>query len=114
MKLRPEEILQQGVVHLLNLAFPRLIWFHVPNQKGTRSGFEMRLLKSMGVKAGVADLIFCLPGGRFGAIELKPDRKARVSDAQLAFRSSVVAAGAAHAICYTPEEVYATLKLWGC
>lgn len=62
---RPEEDLQKIVVRYLRLACPDAVFFAVPNQKGTRKTWEQGLLKGLGVRPGVADLVFVLPGGPY-------------------------------------------------
>ena len=111
MKRRPEEILQRAVVQFLNLAAPKVVFWHVPNQKGTRKTWEQGLLKAMGLKAGVADLCLVLPGGRAAFIELKvADGKQRKEQAE--FQAEAEAAGALYAICRSVDDVNATLKAW--
>ena len=122
VRLRPEEALQYAVVQMVRLAFPRLLFFHVPNEKGTRTTFENMHLKRLGVVAGVADLIFCLPGGRFAAIELKaPERRSssgkivkagKQTEGQEAFEARAVTAGGLYAVCTSVQEVHDLLVEW--
>lgn len=111
-------------VQMIRMAFPRLVFFHVPNEKGTRTRFEMEHLKKMGVTPGVADLIFCLsPDGRFASIELKAAAGVTASGRKRAagketkpqeeFGENVRAAGALHAVCFDVLQVHKTLKAWG-
>lgn len=108
---RPEEALQCLCADWLPRAYPGLIWFAVPNQKGTRSTFEMGILKRIGVKAGVSDLIICLPNGRFGAIELKAP-KGKVTDEQSKFLAAVELAGGYSNVCRSFEDFTAILARW--
>lgn len=105
---RPEEDLQRQVVSLLFYCHPSCVWFAVANQRGTRKRFEGGILKAMGVRAGVADLIFL----SVGVIELKAG-KGQLSPAQLAFRDDCAAFGVRHAVCRSIDEVIATLRGWG-
>jgi hypothetical protein len=113
-RAHPEESFQKDVHELLLWAAPPgLVWFAVPNQKGTRRGFEVALLKAMGVRPGVGDLCFVIPPtGRFGCLELKA-RHRKPSVVQLDFGDQLHLAGALWACCWTVEEVIATLEDWG-
>lgn len=107
-----EEDLQRYVVQLLKLcADRRLVWFAVPNgeARSKRTGAK---LKAMGVRPGVADFAFTLPGGRSAYLELKT-LAGRPSPEQRVFRADAEVAGALYAIARTPEEVEATLAGWG-
>lgn len=111
---RPEEGLQKSVVQLLALtAPPDLVWFAVPNQRGTRKRYEQAILAAMGLKAGVGDLCFVIPpDGRFGCIELKA-RYRKPSPVQLAFAEAVFKAGAYWGWAASLDEVNAVLESWG-
>ena len=107
-----EEDLQRYVVQLLRFcAAPRLVWYAVPNGEA-RSKVTGARLKGLGVRAGVADFAFTLPGGQSAYLELKTP-KGRPSVEQRAFRGDAEAAGALYAIARTPEEVQAVLAGWG-
>ena len=69
---RPEDQLQRTVCqHLRQRGAPGLVWWHTPNG-GKRRPVEAAILKGLGVRAGVADLIFLCDGRAF-ALELKTD-----------------------------------------
>lgn len=108
---RPEENLQRACVDFTHLAYPDLIFFAVPNQKGTRKGYEMAILKTLGVQSGVADLVFCLPGGRFAAIEMKAP-KGRTSDDQDAWLYGVEQSGGLSAVARSVEAYSLILAAW--
>ena len=108
---RPEQILQQQVVAYLKLAAPDLIFFH-PANGGGRSKAEAAILKSMGVRPGVADLCFVLPGARIAFIELKAGN-GTATPAQKAFRADCELQGVPYAICRSLAEVQGTLDGWG-
>lgn len=69
----PEQQLQRAVVELLGLYYPSgrspVICFHVP-MGGARSKAEAAILKGLGARAGIPDLILLWGGGCAG-IELK-------------------------------------------
>lgn len=108
---RPEESLQRAVVKFLTASKPDCLWFASTNQKGTRSKTEMGILKAMGARAGVADLVF-FRGGFIGFIELKSP-KGTQSPAQEQFQAECDAAGVPYMVCRSLAEVEETLAGWG-
>ena len=112
---RPEEDLQRACVEYLRLCVPPPpggpFWFHVPNQRGTRTIYEAQILKALGVRAGVPDLIVCWRG-RFLAIELKAPR-GRVSETQAETQASIAAAGGETHLCRSVDDLIASLRSWG-
>lgn len=111
-RANPEEQLQRQVVEFLRFAAPDLIFFHPSNEAGSRRVGEMGRLKALGLRAGVSDLIFCLPDGCFGAIELKAPGGKATPD-QNAFLRGVAAASDRAAVCCDVEGVETVLKYWG-
>lgn len=111
---RPEEAFQKSVCELLAWAAPHdLVWFAVPNQRGTRKRFEQALLAGLGVKAGVGDLCFILPpDGQFGCVELKAKGR-KPTPEQFAFGDAVARAGGVWAWARTLEEFTTILEVWG-
>lgn len=111
--------LQLAVVEHLKSAFPCLLWTHVPNKGGSaKDGF---FKKAMGVRPGVADLIFWWSQHQHfsntnlikcGAIELKASKGKQSSD-QNKFASSFVHVGGKYAVCKSVREVHEALKSWG-
>lgn len=108
---RPEEALQRQVVAFLRMAAPNVLWFAVPNQRGTRERWEQALLKATGVRAGVADLVFVLDGGRVAFIELKAET-GRQAPAQALFQEHCERLGAPYLICRSLAEVQGALAAW--
>lgn len=108
---RPEQQIQRAVVEHLRLrGMPGLVFFHVPNG-GRRKPIEAAIFKSMGVRAGVSDLIL-LHVGKMFALELKAPG-GRATEAQMAFQSDFDKAGG---FCAMPEGIdaaLATLEAWG-
>ena len=111
MSAGPEDILQMQIARYLKLVAPNLLWWHVPNG-GRRHPAEARKFKEMGVRPGVPDLCFVLPGGLSGFIELKAGKNT-LEPSQKAFGEALVAAGAGYAVCRSLEAVDATLRAWG-
>lgn len=109
--------LHVAVVEHLRRAFPTLLWTHCPNKpKDAQDGF---FKKQMGVRPGVADLLFWwvdkseLPWNLLcGAIELKIG-KGRQGNDQNRFASSFGDNGGFYAICKSVKDVHDTLIKWG-
>jgi hypothetical protein len=109
---RPEEALQRRVVNFLRYVSPLALWFHVPNGGG-RSKAEAGIMKAMGARAGVPDLIFLLPSEPWrAAIELKTDT-GKLSAAQRAWRADSDALGVPFAVARSVLEVDTLLRGWG-
>ncbi len=100
------------VADFLRVAAPEgLVWSHFPSGEH-RTEKTGGLLKRMGLRRGVPDFLFVLPGGTAAFIELKV-ATGRLSPFQIDFRESCDLAGAKWAICKTLDEVIATLTGWG-
>lgn len=106
-----EDGLHLQVVRFLNLALTdQTRWFHVPN--GIRTGIKQATRhKAFGMKAGVADLIFC-HAGRYLEIELKMEGK-YLRPAQKDWRDGIEQAGGKYATCRSLADVEEVLKEWG-
>jgi hypothetical protein len=108
---RPEDAIQRAIVqHLRARGVAGLVFFHVPNG-GKRGAVEGAIFKSLGVRAGVADLILFHAGKSF-ALELKADN-GRPTVEQLAFLSEIERAGAFTAMPRGLDAAIATLEAWG-
>ena len=87
---RPEDAIQRAVLEHLRLRAPgTAYWFAVPNGGG-RSPIEAAILKGLGVRAGVPDLIIVHAGKTYG-LELKAEgnRPTRLqTEAQDAMRAA--------------------------
>ena len=107
----PERAIQPAIVKALrqHCRFP---WFAVPNG-GKRHVHTAIKLKAEGVRAGVPDLVFILPGGRFAGLELKAEN-GRLSDAQKQFRDEVTAIQGWWNVAHSIDEAYGILAAWGC
>lgn len=112
MRNQPEYRLQYFVTQLLKLnAAPGVVHYAVPNGE-YRSKRTLAKLAGMGVRAGVADIAFVLPGGRAAFLELKSER-GYPSAVQRQFRTDVEALGALYAVARTPDEAKDILGSWG-
>jgi hypothetical protein len=109
---RPEEALQRAAVTYLRLLEKRgkLLFYHPPNG-GRRSKSEGARFKAAGVKPGVSDLAFVLPGGQAAFIELKAPG-GRLSPSQKDFIERVEGFGAWTAVCDSLEQVAGRLARW--
>lgn len=112
---RPEQQIHQAIVaHLRQRGVPGLVFFHVPNNvgiRGRRGAIQGAIAKSMGVRAGVSDIV-ALYESRFFALELKDD-KGRPTEEQLRFHDDVRAAGGYVSIAYGVDAALRTLETWG-
>lgn len=84
--------------------------FHVPNG-GKRKPIEASILKGLGVKAGVPDII-AIRGGHAYALELKAD-EGKVTPAQVDAQMDLALAGASVATAYGLDGALAQLETWG-
>jgi len=108
---RPEQDIHRAVVsHLTARSYPGTFFFH-PANGGYRSPIEAKILKSMGVIAGVPDLVI-LKGGRMYALELKAPG-GRFSPLQKATMDRMAECGAAVASAFSVDEALVTLECWG-
>lgn len=89
---------------------PGVVGFHVPNQNTAKVQYRVKL-KKFGVRAGVSDWVFILPGGLVRLLELKDD-EGRQSDSQESFEADVTALGAPYAIARTPKQIDGVLSAW--
>jgi hypothetical protein len=109
---RIEQSFQIALVELitLNLA-PGWFFFHVPNG-GFRSRTEAGILKAMGVKKGVDDLIFIQRGGLVYLLELKRPDGSRTK-AQRDFHFWCQANDVPSEIASDLEEAIGIITDWG-
>lgn len=112
---RPEARLQKTLVQLLLLSGnPDVIWHSIPNE-GKRSVVGGAELKAMGLRSGVADLIFIVD--RIAHyLELKAPGtnldKAR-SENQIAFGNDCRACGVSYAVANNIDDAIQILNSWG-
>lgn len=108
---RPEQAIQKAVFqHLAARAMPGVYAFHCPNG-GKRSKIEASIFKSLGVRAGVPDII-AIYRGTVHALELKASY-GRLSPNQKQALEDLKAAGAHTAIAHSLDEALVTLEHWG-
>jgi hypothetical protein len=114
---RPEQQIQRAVFeHLAIRAASTVFAFH-PANGGWRSRVEAAILKGMGVRAGVPDII-AVKDGQCYALELKaqalPGRApGRLTPVQRDAHAALVAAGATVAVAYGLDDALVRLEAWG-
>jgi hypothetical protein len=98
---RPEQQIQRAVFeHLAIRAASTVFAFH-PANGGWRSRVEAAILKGMGLRAGVPDII-AIKGGRCYALELKAS-DGRLTPAQRDAHAALVASGATVEVACGPR-----------
>jgi hypothetical protein len=108
---RPEDIIQRAVFEHLRLrSAPGIFSFH-PANGGARSPIEAKILKGLGVRAGVPDVI-AIHHGRVYAIEIKTEN-GRATGAQLQAIEDIRRAGGHAEICRGLDHALAQLETWG-
>lgn len=108
---REEQALQIMCVKALPFILPRdAFFFHVPNG-GWRTKAEARILKAMGVVAGVHDLIVLWDRRAF-LIELKAD-DGELSQAQRETHPKIARTGCPSVVAKSLQEVTAFLRAEG-
>jgi hypothetical protein len=112
---RLEQLIHQAVVkHLRLRGADGVVFFHVPNGAhfgGRRGRVQGGIAKSLGVRAGVSDII-ALHRGKLHALEIKgPGGKP--TPAQISFIHDVREQGGLGAIANGIDEALHTLENWG-
>jgi hypothetical protein len=108
---RPEQQIQRAVIEHLKLRpVPGIFWFHVGNG-GYRTPIEARVFKSLGVTAGVPDLILIREGKTYG-LELKAVG-GRLTPVQETAHVLMRAAGAEVAVAIGLDAALRQLERWG-
>ena len=112
MAKREEDQVQRAVVqHLQYRARRGVCFFAVPNG-GARSKTEAAIMKGLGVRAGVPDVVLIADGRAYG-LELKRLKGGKVSPAQIAMRAEWEAAGALYAVAAGLDAALGQLEAWG-
>jgi hypothetical protein len=110
-RARPEQKLQKAVlVHLAWRAVPGAWWCHYP-AGGWRSPIEAAIFKSLGVVAGVPDLLIVYRGELY-ALELKVAH-GQLTAAQVETQARMRAAGATVATAIELDAALERLEQWG-
>lgn len=108
---RPEQDIQRAVFqHINSRSMPGVFAFHVPNG-GWRSKVEAAIMKGIGVRAGVPDVIIFYRAQIFG-LELKAKGRG-LSATQRQVLNAMEVAGARTAVASSLDEALFTLECWG-
>jgi hypothetical protein len=107
---RPEQQIQRAVFQHLGVRAASTVFAFHPANCGWRSRVEAAILKGMGVRAGVPDII-AIKGGRCYALELKAPG-GRLTPVQRDAHAALAAAGAAVA-AYGLDDALVQLEAWG-
>jgi len=108
---RPEQQIQRAVFQHLALRAASTVFAFRPANGGWRSRVEAAILKGMGVRAGVPDIIIVKSGHRY-ALELK-ERGGRLTPVQRDAHAALVAARATVEVAYGLDDALARLEAWG-
>ena len=104
------EIQRTVFAHFTVRGAPGVFAFHPPNG-GYRKPIEAAILKGLGVRPGLPDVI-AIKGGQVFAIELKTEG-GRATSAQLQAIEDLRAAGAHAEICHGLDSALAQFEAWG-
>jgi len=107
---RPEQTLQCHVADALRWLKPNCLWSSIPNE-GKRSRLIGGMLKKMGMRPGMGDLVFLWSDG-CGLIELKAPGETQ-SDNQIAVEKECIERGIRYAVCWSLDHVIDVLVRWG-
>jgi hypothetical protein len=108
---RPEQAVHRAVFQHLQLrGTPNIFAFH-PANGGARSPIEGAIFKSLGVVAGVPDIIVIHDGRCFG-LELKAEG-GRLTPIQTETHERMQRAGAIVGVAHGIDQALATLERWG-
>jgi hypothetical protein len=110
-RAQPERALTCTVCKNLAWRAPHVWFTHFP-AGGRRSRITGAILKGMGTKAGVPDLLL-VSGGRLFGLELKNGTEGRLSDAQVETHAAMRKAGAVIGTAGTIDEALDLLTEWG-
>src|SRR5262249_6048837 len=109
----PEDLVHQGIIDALRLLVgPGVLYWH-PANEGERTPEYAAKLKKLGLLAGVPDLVFHLPGGQTGFLEIKRRDRWRLSPEQLVFKDAAMALGCRWAMVSSVDGALKILKEWG-
>lgn len=91
-------------------ARPEVYYFAIPNQSNRHIASAAKM-KAEGVRSGVADLCFMLPGGKAGWLEMKKPGGS-MSETQKAFRDRCLLLGHHWALAKSVDEALEVLTKW--
>lgn len=108
-----EDSLQRFISKYIKVAFPKVLFYHVPNggsrvkvmnKNGEYSSPEAAKLKGMGVLAGVSDIIIEDSRHGFGGMRMELKVKGgRLQDSQIDYLRKAAATGKFICVCYNRD-----------
>jgi hypothetical protein len=107
---RPEDAIQRAVFEHLTVRGASDVFAFHPANGGWRSRIEAAILKGLGVRPGVPDVI-AIKAGQAYAIELKAPG-GRMTEAQREAHAALRAAGAAVVVAYGLDDAIDHLERW--
>jgi hypothetical protein len=108
---QPERLIHQALAHHLELRLPRdAFWWH-PATGGKRSALTGSLMKSLGSKPGLPDMMVLMNTRLYG-LELKAPG-GRLSDVQKECHARLREAGAIIGVATGIDEALGLLNTWG-
>jgi hypothetical protein len=108
---REEDQIQRSILAYLAQVLPQpYLCFHIPNG-GYRAPAEARILKGLGVVAGVPDFCLLMPGGRAFFIEVKAEAGA-LEDSQEAITTLFIRMAQPYCVARSIDDVRKALTHW--
>lgn len=107
----PEDQVHRAVLTWIRKVAPQCLAFH-PANGGSRHRLEAIKLKTLGVVAGVPDLIVFAPGGRAFCLEVKAE-KGTLQPTQKAFARQMEDLGIGWALVRSVDDARAAFASWG-
>ena len=93
-------------------AAPGWLWSHFP-AGGHREEKTGALMKRMGMQRGWSDFLLIAPSGTHHWLELKRDRRSKLTVEQQAFATALMARGVPWSLAHSYDEAIHTLRMWG-
>ena len=109
--LSEAQIHKAVIQHIRKLGASGLVYWHTPNDARRTPGTYKRL-QSMGMRAGVSDLLL-LHNGILYALELKREKGNKATEAQVQFCIDVIDAGGFAYVAYGLDAALGALRTWG-
>lgn len=110
-RANPEDQVHRAVLTWIRKMAPQCLAFH-PANGGSRHRLEAIKLKSLGVVAGVPDLIVFGPGGKAYCLEVKAE-KGVLAPTQKAFARQMDELGIGWALVRSVDDARAAFASWG-
>lgn len=110
-RAQPEMQVHKAIMAYLDSALPSTVRAFHPANGGRRDAKTGAMLKALGVKAGVADIVLVRQGGVMAFIEIKAD-KGSISPAQRDWRDWCGENGVPYAVVRSVGDVQAVLTDW--